>query len=500
MSGTVGTIARTAATLWVRELAVVFGVKRRALMFALGAFAVAMLVFSVFLAWTLASFFSSVTDATPAADQRTLLRLVFAGLMLGSTVYFLVLCASLPSRDRLSTVLSLLPVEPWRGAVAVQLPAVIVGAAVAVVFGLPTLPMILKLVDPQRFSLPGIVAFLATILLAAVLVPALFFVIRDVCVRKLRLPVPYALAVAVVTVLVTVLSFSAADLVPRATMAPGEVATLLAPTRALSEVLQPASSEPIRLVVSGAALVTWFTGAFALAYLAVRTSRPIEARTVAPPTVRIRPRGGRSSALVTFEMVMVMRLPQFVVTVLVVVLCAAALPIVYAQPDFRLAVDQLASLPVIMACAIGAYSFGATRRHHWVASLTTKTGTWCWPKMAATIVLSASLAVPYLVVASIAGIPAERIVDYATLGLGMWAAAALAGILVPFAQDQSLSATVTSASTVAIWAMSTFALRWAWSTVGVDSPVAAAVSWVVIVLAAYAVLAHGSRDPVGVDA
>lgn len=497
MTNPVLLIARTSTRLWQRELASTFGVRERPLTAGLAAFGVVILAFSLFLAWVLAEFLSSVVPtATYSTDQRALLRLVFAGLMLGTTVYFLVLCATLPPRDRLATVLSLLPVRRRHAQMGVLLPVFVVGTCTAFVFGLPAFPMIVKLVDVHGFNPASVAAFAAAIALVALGVPGLFFTLRDLCMRAVRLPPAYSLGIAATATLLVMLTAVGMDLIPARSVQDESAWSLFLPARAIGEVLQPASSEPLRLITAWLALALWFVLAAALMTRALLRSTQQEDRPFAAPTIRLPRRGSARMAALMFEIVVLTRLPQFVVTAMVLVLACVATPLVYAQPIAQAAAGQVAALPVVMAAAIGAYSFGATRRSHWVGATVLRPRTWLWAKPVATLAVSAALSTPYLLLMGLAGLPADRFVDIVTLGVSMWASAVVAGVLVPFVVDQPLSATITSATTIALWALSTFGLRWAFASAQINDPLLPALCWVATALVVYVAVSTsaGSRN------
>ena len=496
-------IARTSTTLWRRELAATFGMRERALTTALAVFGVVMIAFSVFLAWVLAEFLSSVIPAaTYSADQRALLRLVFAGLILGTTVYFLVLCATLPPRDRLATMLSLLPVHRRQAQAGTLLPVFVVGTGIAFVFGLPAFPMIVKLVDVQRFTPQSVAAFVGTVALVALLVPGLFFTLRDLCMRTVRLPLAYSLGIAATSTVLILLAAVGTDLIPAGSVPAESAWSLLLPARAIAEVLQPASSDPLRLGVAWSGIALWFALAALLMTRVVLRSTPVEDRPFAAPTIRLPRHGSARLAAFMFEVVVLTRLPQFVVTAMILALASVVIPLVYTQPIAQSATAQVATLPVVAAAAIGAYSYGATRRSHWVGATVRRTGTWIWAKPFATLAVSSALAAPYLLLMGLAGLPADRFLDTATLGVSMWASAVVAGVLVPFVTDQPLSATVTSATTIALWVLSTFGLRWAFTSAQVPGPVVPALCWVATALIVYVVVATsaGTRNHVAAHA
>jgi hypothetical protein len=494
MTNTITVVARVSMKLWRRELASAFGIRERALLTSLAAFAALILALSLFLAWVLNEFVSSVVPAIGySTDQRALLRLVFAGVILGTTVYFLVLCGTLPPRDRLATALALLPVRRWHAQVGTLLPTFVIGTCIACIFGFPTLPMIAKLIDQAEFQAIAIVAFIGAISLVALLVPGLFFGLRDLCLRAARLPMMYSLATAAALTLSIVLVLVGVDLIPTGSIEGETAGYLLMPARALSELLQPDASDPLRLATASVTLTAWFVLAAGLAVRAICSSTPLDGRAVAAPTIRLPERGSAKATAFMFELIVLTRLPQFVVTGMTLLVVAIIVPVVYTQTEARSAVDQVAALPIIAAAAIGAYSFGSTRQSHWIGTVLAGPFGWLWPKPLATLAASILLSMPYVTLMALAGLPASRFLDLATLGLSMWASATLAGVILPFAPDQPLSATVTSATTIGLWALSTFSLRWVFASLRIDSPILPALCWVAVALTMYVVVATTAR-------
>ncbi|MFF3026343.1 hypothetical protein [Microbacterium sp. NPDC057944] len=499
--GQVGAIASTSARLWRRELASVFGIRERTLLISVAVFGAAMVAFSAFLAWTLGAFVASVAPASATlTDQRSLLRLILAGLMTGTTVYFLVVCSSLPPRDRLSNVLVVLPVTRWRSAVGTLLPAMGFGLAVAIVFGFPTLPMLVELVDPTRFRIESVGAFLGMIVLTALLVPGLFFTVRDVLIRVTRMPLAYSLALAVGVTLLAVFAVAGGDLIPRPSIDGDDLWSLLLLPRAMSEVLQPEASDATRQLVAWGAVALWSLLAVGLVVAVLRSTVMLDGRVYASPSVRIPERGSSWTGALLFEVAVLTRLPQFVVSSLVLGLSTVALPLMFLQPEASAAVDQVVALPVVVAFALGAYSYGSTRRSHWCGAVLGRPRLWVVSKLVACFLVSAVMAAPYLVMMALAGLPGERLLDVAMLGLGMWCSAALAGVLVPFSVDQPLSATVTSATTAGLWTLSTFGTRWVFAEAKIESPVLPALVWLFLALGMYVLVTSRSGERVDAGA
>lgn len=485
-NGQIATIARASTLLWRRELASVFGIREKTLLISFAVFVAAMVTFSIFLAWTLGMFVASAAPVSSAhTDQRSLLRLILAGLMTGTTVYFLIVCSSLPPRDRLTNVLVVLPVARWRAEVGTLLPAMTVGLAIAFVFGFPTLPMLIELVDPDRFRVDAVVAFVGMIVLTSLLVPGIFFGVRDGLIRMTRMPLAYSLAIAVGVTLLAVFAVAGGDLIPRLDVDDRDLWSLLLLPRAMSEVLQPGASDAARLGLAWSVLAVWILLAFGLSAGVIRKHTPLEGRPYASPSIRMSERGSAWAGSLMLEVVILTRLPQFIVSSLVLVLSAVVLPLLLVQQDASVVVDQIAALPVVIAFALGAYSYGSTRRTHWVGAILGRPRSWIVSKLVASFLVSAVIAMPYLSLMCLAGLPSGRLLDITMLGIGMWCSAMLAGRLVPFAVDQPLSATVTSATTAGLWTLSTFGARWLFTEMSIDSPVLPTLAWAVVALGTY---------------
>lgn len=495
--GQIATIARASTLLWRRELASIFGIGEKALVISFAVFIAAMVAFSIFLAWTLGTFVASVAPVhSVQSDQRSLLRLVLAGLMSGTAVYFLIVCSSLPPRDRLSNVLAVLPVTRWRAEAGTLLPALAIGLAIAFVFGFPTLPMLIELVDPNRFQPGAVVAFVVMIGLSSLLVPGIFFAVRDLMTRMTRMPLAYSLAIAVGVTLLAVFAIAGGDLIPRPDVDDSDLWSLLLLPRAMSEVLQPGASDEARLTVAWSALGLWTLLAVGLIAAAIRQSPPLEARAYVPPSIRMSERGAFRAGSLMVEVVVLTRLPQFIVSSLVLFLSAVVFPLLFIRQDASVVIDQIAGLPVVIAFALGAYSYGSTRRSHWVGTILGRPRSWVGAKLLASFLVSAVMAIPYLSLMWLAGLPSGRMLDITMLGIGMWCSAVLAGRLVPFAVDQPLSATVTSATTAGLWTLSTFGSRWLFTSLKFDSPILPALSWAVVAIGAYFVISARASERV----
>ncbi|MES2171785.1 MAG: hypothetical protein V4479_13870 [Actinomycetota bacterium] len=202
----------------------------------------------------------------------------------------------------------------------------------------------------------------------------------------------------------------------------------------------------------------------------------------------------RFGARLTVELLLLARIPQFVVAALIAGVGTVLFPLLYLQPTASATVDELAAAIVVVPSALGLYAYGPARAGNWVA--TTVTGRrdgWVVPKAVAVAILSSALVAPYLLAMAWAGLPFDRLVDVASLGIAMSACSQLVGVLLPCEPGRSLAATASTLSLSLTWAIVVIGPRWiaAQFHVGPDWMVTVGAS--ALVLTAYFVLAFTAR-------
>jgi hypothetical protein len=480
-------LARVAVRLWQRNLAKTASVSQRAVTVFFGIFMVVAIVLSATVTVLLSSFFAQLALGTEVDDERSLLRLVFAGSMFSAVVYQLVLTASVPSHQAIENVLAPLPVSRRTARAALQGPPVLLGFAFTLLLGLPSVTVISRIGSHQGVSTHGVLSFLWACALVSLLVPATFHLVRGFFDDRLHVPAAYAAGLSVVVNLVIYGYLVGQDLLPRRELADTSWVAVLLPGRAVVEVTSASVSDPQRLLAAWCALVCW-TGVAALLVVAVVNGRDTRqnsqyTRTLVGFEVPHSSRG----ALLWMELLAAVRLPQFVVVVLAAVCSTVAVPLLYHRVEsLRPVIDQLAVLAVVVPSGFAVYSFGATKPYHWLArSLIGTSSSWIVPKLVLALVLPLILVTPFLVAMALVGMPGGQVLMMLGAGVLMSLVGVTTGLLVPFSVAEPLSATISAASAGLVWTAVTVGGRWGLGRLGVDSVSLATALTGVALLAAY---------------
>ena len=264
----------------------------------------------------------------------------------------------------------------------------------------------------------------------------------------------------------------------------------LSPTRALTDALV---NHPATGMLSWFALVAWTVVAILLAAAMTRVAEPADEQVSTRLLVGLLVPRRRFGSLIWFEIVSVARLPQFLITVLVVAVGTIAIPTAYIRPGLQGLADQMAPFLLVVAATIGMYSFGSTYRFNWILRLATgKSEHWILPKAIAALSLPTMLCAPYIVLLLLAGMQPQRVLDMASLALAMVGAALACGVLVPFVATQALSASITSALTAVIWALFVLGARFTDGYLGLQNPVESTTIAALLLLAGYLAVAHAA--------
>lgn len=463
-------VAGATMTVWRRGLARTLSLPDRAIVALVIGFAVLTTVLSATLYWIISQFFSGIDPAQFHGDARALLRLVFSGVAFGSLVFLLVLATSTPERTVLDNVLRLLPVRRSARILGSSVPLLALGFSMSFLLGVSSLAIVFRLASRDVAPILALAAYVWLMLWSAVSWPVLFFLVRSAAHRLVRLPSNYSLAVATVVCIAAGIVLVGIDLVPVERIGNEEWWQLLSPTRGLTELL--VGSGGLSTAIGWTSVGLWSCVAGALGWLYIHTASVSGDASSTRIFVGSDFPAGRFAARVWLEILVIVRLPQFLVASLVVIIGTLAFPILLGVARFAAVVDQLAAIVVILPAAIGIYSFGATAPAHWLAHLLTgNRRRWLVPKLSASLVVPVVLVLPYLSLMFAAGLPVDRIADVVSLGFAMFVSAALAGIVVPCVPGQALSATITSAATAVLWAILVVGSRWIASSIGPMDPV-----------------------------
>ncbi|PZQ90757.1 MAG: hypothetical protein DI534_06070 [Leifsonia xyli] len=485
-----GTIARASWTIWRRHVGTSLGVGRRAVD--------AGIVGAVVLCAALAALVSALVIGTigaagalPASvDHLPFTRITAAGVLIGGTLPQLLLAATRPRSTALGDLAAVLPVGRSALALGERMPSVLLGAGFALVLSAPLAAFLglLFQTEPAR-AVGAIGAHLVLLAFAAVACPVAFeLVYAGAC--RLRLPHAYATGAAAIVLIVTLVAVAGPALVPRpyetsglATLSPVEAVAVLA-----------ASDPTAPILAAAASLIAWTLLAAALAVLVVRhppRARPVDI-TRALVGMRM-PRSERAAAIALHALPLA-RLPQLLLLGAGPVLVSVALATPAAR-DFPAISEPLTGVPLVAPFAIAMFAFGLTHPNSWWVRATGRTHrTIAGERLAA----GALVAAPS-VLASAVLLVATGVVDPGTaalrvsLGLVLWLAASVAGILTPWSQLSPLATTITSAVSFLLFAAAAIPLQLAVDTWFPGSVLATAVAVTVSALLLLALWAGLTR-------
>ncbi|WP_127501874.1 hypothetical protein [Actinoplanes solisilvae] len=414
-----GSIAAVAGRLWVRDTTRSLGVSRATVaLFGLAAFAV-MVAGSLLLTTVLPAL--PTKDLSPEGLAR--IRTLAASLVwaLGSlvTIFFQMLA---PRRTSLSNVLGLLPVSRRLTAVAMQLP--ILGVSFVAVASLAA-PTVTMLADASRGGLAAAIPAALLLVLGQLPLTVLLFNFVVPQVQRLRVPQHHALAAGGFTGVAVAVAAPALEL-------RGD-GTAWLPHRLLAAAADGG-------IASGGHLLLWCVFGLTLFVLLVgrlpADPDPAPSRLFAGYRVP----GSRPAAQAWYELVMLVRAPQYLAVVVFTGTVFAAVLVAWlaTRSSFLPALAVPLLLPFFMAAV---QSYGHTRATHWLSMhLLARPAAWARPKATVCLAVAALLALPG------AGLAASsQLIGWAEVpllfvqALPAWSAAMVAGLLVPYSTEQPLS-------------------------------------------------------------
>lgn len=454
-------VAAVALKLWVRELARVLGTTTRRVTAAAVIAGVVLVLFGLGLALVAGS---QLGAEIPGDLRLSLARTSFSAAAMTAGIVAVILCLSAPPRTALQNLLDLLPVSRARARLGQLAPVLVAGlvysaalTSTAVVVVMRTSPGV---IDTVR-GLSAYLLLLVCFLLGAV---AVFTALHSAAIGLLRLPVPYASTLAGALVLAGVLALTAPDILA---LRPSEPATggSVLPARAFARLA--AAPDP----GSAASAVLWTLLTALLLWLVSRHHVPGAPRAAIRLLRRTRPiRRTAWWGQLWAELLIAVRTPQFVVTALLLPLGVVAVWVLArAVPASALVVPTLAGALPVLPFVLAVNAVGRTLRTHWLARLAGGDRVpLLWPKALAAAGAGAVLGAPALVAVLLAGlVPAGQVPDIALRCLLGLAAGLLCGAIVPYSEEQPLSASAAGFLLALVYMSTTLAAGW---VAGITAP------------------------------
>ncbi|WP_439901689.1 hypothetical protein [Microbacterium azadirachtae] len=456
-------VAAVAVTLWVREIARVLGTTTRRVTAAAAVSCVLLILFGLGLALVAGA---QLGDGIAVELRLSLARTSFSAAAMTAGIVAVILCLSAPPRTALQNLLDLLPVSRAAARLGQLAPVLVAGLVYSAALTSTAVVVVLRTSPGGADALRGIASYvvlLASFLLGAV---AAFTALQAAAIVLLRLPVPYASTFSGVVVLAGVLALTAPDILAlRPSRSDDGGSAELLPARAFARLA--AAPDP----ASAAAAVLWAVIAVVLLWRVSRHHVPGAPRAAIRLLRRTRPiRRTAWWGQLWAELLIAVRTPQFVVTALLLPLGVLAVWVLARTvPASALVVPTLAGSLPVLPFVLAVNAVGRTLRTHWLSRLAGGDRVpVLGPKALAAGCAGVALGAPVLVAVLLAGlIPATQIPDIAVrCALGL-AAGLLCGAIVPYSEEQPLSASAAGFLLAFVYMSITLASGW---VAGVAAP------------------------------
>lgn len=479
---------------WQREVAGLFGAKERTVLLACGGlFGAAVLMGALG-----ASLFGALpgdAELIPAPARAGMLRLLFAGTVLSSALLVIVFSLLAPQRTALAALIELLPVQRSAALAGLNLPLLGVAFALTLAFSAPGFVLAAQLLATVPQILLAIALFVLLIALTQVMVFSVFTVVFEAGRRFVKLPAQYASTVAAVLSAGLAVAVSAHDLAPTPELLAGGTQAWwhpLTPSGAFASLLAGLSGLQELPLATVLAATGWCCAASILFVIAGNFIRTEQAK----PSIRflagVRVPHTRMAAQAWIEMLALARAPQFsILALLTVVVTASVILWASGWQDEQLFATFIAAL-VMAPALVCMQSVGLTIRWHWLPiQLTAKRSSWIAPKAAGTIVAAGAISSLSLVALWLSGfIDTPQVPGMVGGTLVAWSAALLGGTMVPYTEEQPLSAGLTGFTVMILLVGVAGTLDWALNAVNaVSLPIASPIALFIFLLG-YVLLAR----------
>ena len=452
----VGAVGAASLVLWTREVARLLGTTTRAVRIGASLGVVVAVLFGLALAVVAGQ---QLTAEVPAELRSSLVRTSFAAAALTAGLVAVVLCVSAPARTALQNLLDLLPVSRAEARIGQLLPVLATGLLYGAALTSTSVVVIVRTSPGAGAIALGLLAYALLLVAVLLLTVGLFSLLQTAGRAGMRLPAPYASTFAGALSIAGVLAATAPDILALPSAgAPGWSPAELLPPRIFARAAVSFDAG------SAAAAVVWMLLAALVLWAGSRQRGPEGTRAGTPLL-----RGSRPLARSPWfgrlwvELLVAVRNPQFLVTALLLPLGVAGVAALRQVPAAMLIVPALAGALPVLPFVLAVQSVGRTMAVHWVPALAAgPRAPWRWPKALAAATAGACLAVPVLIAVLATGlIPAAQLPDVLLRCLLGLVTALLCGAVVPYSEDQPLSATVGGFLLALLYMSSTLAIGWA---------------------------------------
>lgn len=488
----IGAVGAASLVLWTREVARLLGTSTRAVRIGVSLGGVVAALFGLALAAVAGQ---QLTAEVPEELRSSLVRTSFAAAALTTGLVAVVLCVSAPARTALQNLLDLLPISRAEARIGQLVPVLGAGLLYSAALTSTSVVVIVRTSPDPGGIVLGLLVYALLLVTVILLTVGLFSLLQTAGGVWVRLPAPYASTFAGVLSVAAVLAATAPDiLAPPSVVAAGWSPAELLPSRIFARAaisVEVGAGVGVGIWVPLAALVLW---------VGSRQRSPEGARAGVPVLRGSRPLARNAwCGRLWVELLVAVRNPQFLTTALLLPLGVAAVAALRQMPAAMLIVPALAGALPVLPFVLAVQSVGRTTTVHWVPTLAAGAGApWRWPKALAAAAAGAGLAVPVLVaVLTIGLIPLTQLPDVLLRCLLGLVTALLCGAVVPYSEDQPLSATLGGFLLALLYMSSTLVIGWATmkAVPGTDRLLIVAVAIVFAGLFAVVAGRHASREP-----
>lgn len=488
----IAAVGAASLVLWTREVARLLGTTTRAVRIGAALGGVVAALFGLALAVVAGQ---QLTAEVPEELRSSLVRTSFAAAALTAGLVAVVLCVSAPARTALQNLLDLLPVSRAEARIGQLAPVLGAGLLYSAALTSTSVVVIVRTSPGAGGIVLGLFAYALLLMAVLLLTVGLFSLLQTAGRAGVRLPATYASTFAGVLAVAAVLAATAPDiLAPPSAGAAGWSPAELLPSRTFARAAVSFDAG------SAAGAAVWMLLAALVLWVGSRQRSPEGTRAGAPLL-----RGSRPLARnpwfgrLWVELLVAVRNPQFLVTALLLPLGVVAVAALRQVPAAMLIVPALAGALPVLPFVLAVQSVGRTMSVHWVPTLAAGSGApWRWPKALAAASAGSFLAMPVLVAVLATGlIPVEQLPDVLLRCLLGLVTALLCGAVVPYSEDQPLSATVGGFLLALLYMSSTLVVGWTTRSAAPGTDRLLFVAVVIVFAGLFAVVAarHASREP-----
>lgn len=428
-------VAAVALTLWVREVARVLGTTTRRITAAAIVSGVLLVLFGLGLALLAGA---ELDGGISSELHLSLARTSFSAAAMTAGIVAVILCLSAPPRTALQNLLDLLPVSRAAARLGQLVPVIAAGLVYSAALTSTAVVVVLRTSAGVADALRGLasyVALLACFLLGAV---AVFTALQAVAIALLRLPIQYASTFSGALVFAGVVAVTGPDVLAQPSPSNGGGALELLPARTFAQI----AVAPVP--AAAAVAVVWTSAVVVLLWLVSRYHVAGAPRAAIRLLRRTRPfRRTAWWGQLWAELLIAVRTPQFIVSALLLPLGILAVWVLARTvPASALIVPTLAGALPVLPFLLAVNAVGRTLHTQWLSRLVGGDRVpMLGPKALAAAAAGAALGAPVLVGVLVTGsIPSAQIPDIVVRCLLGLAAGLLCGAIVPYSEEQPLSA------------------------------------------------------------